>query len=68
MDKIINWWNTCNLEFQDKLNILLLQLANNNKESEVYKNTKQFLNLINKQKGYNDYIYNINSYNYNNNN
>ena len=19
MDKIINWWNTCNLEFQDKL-------------------------------------------------
>ena len=46
MDKIINWWNTCNLEFQDKLNILLLQLANNNKESEVYKNTKQFLNII----------------------
>ena len=48
MDKIINWWNTCNLEFQDKLNILLLQLANNNKDTKIYKDTKEFLNLINK--------------------
>ena len=43
---ILNWYNTCNLKFEDKIIILYLQLENNNKNSKVYKDTKEFLKLI----------------------
>ena len=41
MDKIIEWWNSCNLEFQDKYSILLIQVNNCNKEA------KKVMKLIN---------------------
>lgn len=47
MDNILNWWNTCNLKYEDKLSIVLLQL-NNKKDSKIYKDTKEFLELLNK--------------------
>ena len=34
MNNIIEWWNSCNLEFQDKYNILLIQVNNGNKEAK----------------------------------
>ena len=42
--KIIQWWNSCNLKFQDKLTILLLEVAKNNQEA------KQLLKLIEGEK------------------
>ena len=34
MNKIIEWWNSSNLEFQDKYTILLIQVNNGNKEAK----------------------------------
>ena len=51
MNNILNWWNTCNLKFNDKYTILLLQVKQGNK------NAKKVMELIdnnpynNKQKG-----------------
>ena len=45
-ENILNWYNTCNLKFEQKIIILYLQLENNNKNSKVYKDTKEFLKLI----------------------
>ena len=42
--KIIEWWNSCNLKLQDKLTILLLEVAKNNQDA------KQLLKLIEGEK------------------
>ena len=40
MNNILNWWNTCNLKFNDKYTILLLQVNQGNK------NAKKVMELI----------------------
>ena len=40
MNNILNWWNTCNLKFNDKYTILLLQVKQGNK------NAKKVMELI----------------------
>ena len=46
MNEIIKFWNNSKLELQDKLTIILLQLQDHKKESKIYKDTKDFLKLI----------------------
>ena len=40
MNNILNWWNTCNLKFNDKYTILLLQV------NQGDKNAKKVMDLI----------------------
>tara|TARA_R100001443_G_scaffold22431_1_gene34673 strand:+ start:705 stop:851 length:147 start_codon:yes stop_codon:yes gene_type:complete len=40
MNNILNWWNTCNLKFNDKYTILLLQV------NQGDKNAKKVMELI----------------------
>ena len=34
MNNILNWWNTCNLKFNDKYTILLLQVNQGDKNAK----------------------------------
>ena len=45
-ENILNWYNNCNLKFEQKLSILHLQLEYNKKDSKIYKDTKKILKLI----------------------
>ena len=48
--KILEWYNSSNLKFQDKINILLISLANVKKDSIEYKQIKDLLKLIDNYK------------------
>ena len=36
-ENILNWYNNCNLKFEQKLSILHLRLEYNKKDSKIYK-------------------------------
>ena len=48
--ELLDWYNSSNLKFQDKINILLINLANAKKDSKKYKEIKDLLKLIDNYK------------------